>query len=131
MSKEKKVQQILESWKGPGRLNADSWENVKRVLDFYGFQYRQKKHCICQHPDFIMLAKSPDADVRARFVAEAKLALLSNNMEFSIAVRHGKDAKADVLRPYLDILQKAVSLLESEVVRCLLGKQQQKEVDNS
>ncbi len=129
MSKEKKVQQILESWKGSGRLNADSWENVQQVLDFYGFIYQMKKHWVCQHPSFIKLAKSPDAAARAMFEAEAKFAGLSNDMEFSIAVRHGKDAKTDVQRPYLDILLKAVSLLEGEVVVFLLEKQQQKEVD--
>jgi len=130
LSKEKKVQQILESWKGSGRLNADSWENVKQVLDFYGFVYQMKKHWVCQQPNFIKLAKSTDVATRAMFEAEAKLAGLSNNMEFSIAVRHGKDSKNDVQRPYLDILLKAVSLLKSEVVRCLLGKQQEREVEN-
>lgn len=82
-----------------------------------------KKHWVCQHPDFIKLAKNTDVVARRMFEIEAKQAGLSNNMEFSIAVRHGKDAKNDVLRPYLDILLKAVSLLEGEVVKFLLGKE--------
>ena len=52
MSKESRIKEILDSWKAPRRLKEDTWQNVKLVLDYYGFKYERKSEWVCSHDKF-------------------------------------------------------------------------------
>ena len=53
MSKNERIQKILDSWRGAQRLKEDTWQNVQLVLDYYGFIYERKKEWVCRHEKFI------------------------------------------------------------------------------
>ena len=103
-----KAMSVLESWKAPRRLKEDTWQNVQRVLDFYGFTYERKREWVCRHEEFTKLAQNPRAKDLLMHVG------LGINGEFSIAVTHGTKRKAGmVLRCYLKHILKAIDLLET------------------
>ena len=107
MSKEEKLNEIIESWKEPRRLREDTWHNVQLVLDYYGFTYERKKEWVCKHDEFIKLAQNPRAKELLMMVG------LGLNGEFSIAVTHGQNRKSGmVIRVYLNHILKAIELLE-------------------
>ena len=108
MSKEEKIRKIIESWKGSNGLKEDTWQNVQRVLDFYGFTYERKREWVCRHEEFTKFAQNPLAKDLLMHVG------LGINGEFSIAVTHGTNRKAGmVLRCYLKHILKAIDLLET------------------
>ena len=107
MSKESRIKEILDSWKAPRRLKEDTWQNVKLVLDYYGFKYERKSEWVCSHDKFLELAQNPLARSLLMSVG------LGIRGEFSIAVTHGTNRKAGmVLRCYLNHILKAIELLE-------------------
>ena len=107
MGAEERIQRILNSWRGVQRLKEDSWQNVQFVLNHYGFSYERKTEWVCQHPQFLELAKNPRARELLNRVG------LGLRGEFVIAVTHGAGKKADrVLRCYLNNILKAIELLE-------------------
>ena len=59
MGKDERIQKIIESWRGPQRLQEDTWQNVTLVLDYYGFTYERKKEWVCNHEKFSKLAENP------------------------------------------------------------------------
>ena len=106
MGKEERIQKILDSWRDTGRLNRDSWENVKSVLDHYGFSYVKKSHWVCSHPVLSSLAKNPHSkDV-------LKAAKLDSLGQFSVNVTHGKGKDPGmVIRVYLEFVESAIELV--------------------
>ena len=107
MSKEEKIQKILDSWEGSNRLKTDSWNNVRAVLAYHGFSYEKKSHWVCRHPALLSIAKD------GRFKDLLHQAGLGPLGEFSVAVTHGKDKNTGmVLRVYLNNILKAIELVE-------------------
>ena len=107
MSQDERIQKVLDSWRGSQRLKEDTWQNVQRVLDYYGFTYERKKEWVCRHDDLTELAKNPRAK---GIIQSAGLGCLG---DFAIAVTHGTNRKAGmVIQRYLKIILKAIDLLE-------------------
>lgn len=107
MGKEEKIQEILDSWKGEGRLSEDSWANVSSVLDHYGFSCERKTEWVCTHPKLTELARTPSSRELLQY------AKLGPSGQFSIAETHGKREKSGrVLRCYLNIILRAIDLLD-------------------
>ncbi|GHS85531.1 hypothetical protein AGMMS49957_01750 [Synergistales bacterium] len=106
MGKEEKIQKILDSWQGENRLKTDSWDNVRSVLDYYGFTYEKKTDWVCSHPELRALAiRHGSRDI----LQAAKLNPLG---QLTVAVQHGKNTKTGmVLRCYLNYILKSVRLL--------------------
>ena len=107
MGKEEKIQEILDSWKGEGRLSEDSWVNVSLVLEHYGFSCERKTEWVCTHPKLTELARNPDSRELLQY------AKLGPSGQFSIAETHGRRKKSGmVLRCYLNIILHTIELLD-------------------
>ena len=107
MSKDEKIQKILESWRRAQRLKEDTWQNVQLVLDYYGFTYERKKEWVCRHEKFTELAKNPRAKDLLKTVGLGALG------DFAIAVTHGSNRKSGmVIQRYLKIILNAIEFLE-------------------
>jgi hypothetical protein len=101
-----KAREILNNWQGARHLKMDSWENVKYVLDSYGFIYEKKSHWVCTHPVLSSLAKLPRSK---DLLTSAKLGVSG---EFSVAVTHGKGKDSGkVFHVYLKIIANAIQLV--------------------
>lgn len=106
MGKDERIQRIVESWQGPNRIQEDTWENVKLVLDHYGFTYERKKEWVCTHEEFVRLARNPRAKDLLRSVK------LGTKGEFEFAITHGARRKAGmILRCYLNDILRYIDLL--------------------
>ena len=107
MSKDERIQKILESWCGPQRLKEDTWANVQLVLEHYGFTFEKKSDWVCSHPEFTELTKN------SRAKGLLQMTGLSATGNFTVAVTHGTSRKSGmVLRCYLNNILKAIELLE-------------------
>ena len=107
MSQDERIQKIIDSWCGSQRLKEDTWQNVRLVLDYYGFTYEKKSEWVCSHPEFVNLARNP----RAKELLRA--CRLGVRGDFSIAVTHGAKRKAGmVIRCYLNDILRYIDLLE-------------------
>ena len=41
MGTDERIKKILNKWRGSNRLKEDTWQNVTKVLDYYGFSYEK------------------------------------------------------------------------------------------
>ena len=108
MSKNERIQKILDSWRGAQRLKEDTWQNVQLVLGYYGFFYEKKSDWVCSHDEFIKLTENPHSKEFFQLVG------LGADGDFSIAVTHGARRKSGmVIRCYLNDILKFIDLLET------------------
>ena len=107
MSRDERIQKILDSWHPPRRLKEDTWQNVQLVLDYYGFTCIRKREWVCSHELFAKLAKKPNA---GKLLKSANIGPLG---DFAIAVTHGSNRKSGmVVKRYLDLILGAIEFLE-------------------
>ena len=107
MSKDERIQKIIDSWRGSQRLKEDTWQNVQLVLDYYGFTYERKKELVCQHEKFSELANNPRAKELLSHLG------LGTYGDFSLAITHGSKRKSGmVLRCYLNDILRYINFLE-------------------
>ena len=107
MGKDERIQKILESWRRSQCLKEDTWANVQLVFDYYGFTFERKSEWVCAHSEFMELARNPRAKDLLR---SYKLGVRG---DFSLAVTHGSNTKAGMVkRYYLNDILKYIDLLE-------------------
>ncbi len=107
MGKDERIQKIIESWRGPQRLQEDTWQNVTLVLDYYGFTYERKKEWVCNHEKFSKLAQNPRSKDLLKSVG------LGPKGDFAVAITHSENRKSGiVIQRYLKNILKAIDFLK-------------------